>query len=287
MGIVCLLSAATLWGLIGPVSKIMFANGITPLETAFWRGTLAGLAYLTHWAVARYPIPKLTSDWLKITLFGIFGVALLEGSFVYAVEAGGAALASVLLYSAPIWVNLAGWFFFEETIQRKRFFALTATLLGVAGLCLWGSNATFSPRALIWGLLSGLSYAGFYIAGKIFFRRYHPVVVFMIAFPIGSLALLPFMVTILPLTARQALTGIARFPAEALLACVLMGIFSTYVPYLLYGVGLQRVQTGKAAIVTMVEPLVSVILAAVMWGETFSVAGYFFAALVITGVVLS
>ncbi len=265
----------------------MFTHGITPLETAFWRGTLAGLAYLTHWVVARYPLPKLWIDWFKIIVFGIFGVALLEGSFVYAVETGGAALASVLLYSAPIWVNLAGWFFFGETIPKKRFYALIATLIGVTGLCLGGSKANVSVQALLWGLLSGLSYAGFYIAGRIFFRRYHPVVVFMVAFPVGSLALLPFMVMIVPLSPWQALTGILRFPPDALLACIAMGIFSTYVPYLLYGAGLQRVPTGRAAIVTMVEPLVSVVLAAVMWGETFSLIGYLFAALVVTGVALS
>jgi drug/metabolite transporter (DMT)-like permease len=66
-----------------------------------------------------------------------------------------------------------------------------------------------------------------------------------------------------------------------------MGIFFTYIPYLLYGAGLQRIQTGKAAMITMVEPIVSVLVAAWMWGETFSAAGYFFAALVITGVALS
>ncbi len=287
MGIIFLLSAAALWGLIGPVSKIMFTHGIHPLETAFWRGTLAGTAYLIHWVVARYPLPKQGMDWLKIILFGILGVALLEGSFVYAVQAGGAALASVLLYSAPIWVNLGGWLLLGETIPKKRFYTLAMTLIGVTGLCLWGSPATFSIQALIWGLLSGLSYAGFYIAGKTFFRRYHPVVVFMIAFPVGSLTLAPFMMSVLSLTPWQVVTGILHFHHEALAACVLMGIFSTYIPYLLYGAGLQRIQTGKAAMITMVEPIVSVLVAAWMWGETFSAAGYFFAALVITGVALS
>ncbi len=287
MGIFYLLTAASLWGLIGPVSKIMFSHDISPLETAFWRGNVAGAAYLIHWIIARYPLPKHPSDWLKIVLFGVFGVALLEGSFVYAVKTGGAALASVLLYSAPIWVNIAGWLIFGERVQKKRFYSLTMTLVGVIGLCLWGSTATFSQEALIWGLLSGLSYAGFYIAGKLFFRHHHPVVVFMIAFPTGSLALLPFLLNSLPMTTLDVLTGIFNFPRGALIACLFMGIFSTYLPYLLYSAGLQLVQLGRAAIITMVEPLVSVSLAALFWGETFSLAGYFFAALVIMGVTLS
>ncbi len=287
MGVVFLLSAAALWGLIGPVSKIMFAHGITPLETAFWRGSLAGAAYLVHWMVARYPLPNQRRDVVKIILFGVFGVGLLEGSFVYAVQTGGAALASVLLYSAPIWVNLAGWFYFGERVPKNRWYALTLSFLGVAGLCLWGSEAAFTKQALIWGLLSGVSYAAFYIAGKVFFSRYNPVVVFMIAFPVGSLAIFPFMITASGTDPWQTVTNISRFSHEALIACFCLGIFSTYIPYLLYGAGLQRVHTGKASIIAMIEPMVSVTLAALMWGETFTLAGYFFAILIIMGVALS
>jgi hypothetical protein len=35
MAITYLFAAATLWGMIGPISKIVFAAGFSPLETAF------------------------------------------------------------------------------------------------------------------------------------------------------------------------------------------------------------------------------------------------------------
>jgi len=66
-----------------------------------------------------------------------------------------------------------------------------------------------------------------------------------------------------------------------------MGVICTYLPYLLYGAGLKLIDTSRAAIMTMVEPVVSVALAAVMWGEHFSVQGYAFAALVIIGVAMT
>ncbi|MER3482676.1 MAG: EamA family transporter, partial [Meiothermus sp.] len=37
MGYVYVLAAATLWGLLGSVSKLVFAQSVTPLEAAFWR----------------------------------------------------------------------------------------------------------------------------------------------------------------------------------------------------------------------------------------------------------
>jgi DME family drug/metabolite transporter len=220
-------------------------------------------------------------------LFGVFGVALLEGSYVLAVDAGGAALASILLYSAPIWVNLAGVVIFREKIPAKRWASLAVTFSGVVGICLWGATVAFTPAALIWGLLSGLSYAGFYIAGKVFFRRIHPTVVYMIAFPIGSLAILPFMCAITNQSPIEAIERFGSFPAPAIIACLAMGWFCTYLPYLLYGAGLRLMDAGRAAIITMVEPLVSVGVAILLWGESFSIAGYFFAALVLVGVAIS
>lgn len=287
MGIILLVTAASLWGMIGPVSKVMFAGGMTPLESAFWRGSLAGVAFFIHWLIKRQPLPVGVRDWAGLCVFAIFGVALLEGSFVLSVSHGGAALASILLYSAPIWVNLAGRFIFKETIPPRRWGALALTLSGVTGMCLWGSTVEFSASALFWGLLSGLSYAGFYIAGKIFFKRLSPVVVYMISFPLASFIILPFVASTSPGSEFEFFSKFSTYSNQTILACLFVGITCTYLPYLLYGFGLKLVDAGRAAIITTIEPVVAIILANIFWGETFSTAGYIFAALVVMGVAIS
>ena len=170
MGFLFLLIAGCLWGALGPVSRLAFAAGLTPLETAFWRGSIAGVAYLLHYTFVR--VTKRASSealdspaaWSKTQLFltfafGILGVGLLEGSYVYAVQLGGAALASVLLYSAPIWVNLYGWRVLKEPIARRQWIALFVTFSGIVGVSLWGAEVEFSSLAIFCGLLSGFGYA--------------------------------------------------------------------------------------------------------------------------------
>jgi DME family drug/metabolite transporter len=287
MGVIALIAAAVLWGMIGPFSKIMFAEGVSPLETAFWRGNIAGLAYIIHGLLTRAPLPGKTTGRVHVVLFGIFGVALLEGSYVMAVKTGGAALASVLLYSAPIWVNVTGFLFFKDRPPTRRWAALLLSFIGVAGLCLAGSEQTVKTSAIFWGLASGLSYAGFYIAGRQLFHKSSALGVFMIAFPVGSLAMLPFIVTTADIPALVAVTSIFHYTKTAQVICILMGLISTYAAYLLYGYGLQRVGAGKSSIITMIEPVVSVALAVAFFGESFSVAGYGFAALVLIGVALA
>jgi DME family drug/metabolite transporter len=251
----------------------MFAGGMTPLESAFWRGSLAGGAFFIHWLFKRQPLPVGVRDWAGLGVFAILGVALLEGSFVLSVSHGGAALASILLYSAPIWVNLAGRFIFKETIPLRRWGALALTLSGVTGICLWGST--------------GVSYAGFYIAGKIFFKRLSPVVVYMISFPLASIVILPFVASSSPGSELDVFSKFSSYSSQTILACVFVGITCTYLPYLLYGFGLRLVDASRAAIITTIEPVVAVILANIFWGETFSTVGYVFAALVVMGVAIS
>ena len=286
-GILLLVSAAVLWGLIGPVSKLIFSHGMPPLESAFWRGVLAGLAFFINWLAQRYPLPKTFRDWFGIVVFGVFGVALLEGSFVLAVHHGGAALASILLYSAPIWVNLASLLLFKETIPKRRWIALGLTLVGVVGLCLLGGAVSFSVQALTWGLLAGISYAAFYVSGKVFFTRLHPVTVYMIAFPVASLVILPVTSMDTGKSPIELLAGVFHYPPVILAACLFVGIIATYLPYLLYGTGLRLVDAGRAAIITTVEPVVAVIVASLALGESFTVLGYMFSLTVLLGVAMS
>lgn len=294
MGVLFILLAACLWGSIGPASRFIFDAGLTPLETAFWRGTIAGAAYMLHMimhqtlASLRRLRPRIRSPRqhrLAIFAFGIFGVALLEGSYVYAVDSGGAALASVLLYSAPIWVHVAGWKLFGETISRKQWFALAVTLTGITGICLWGATISFSTPALIWGLISGLSYALFYIAGRYFFAHTHPVAVYAWAFPVGSLAMLPVLYFGYGLTPWDAWMRFVTLPQKPFWILIGIGLLATYLPYMLYGAGLKRLDTGRASILATIEPVVSIVLAGALWHEWFSLAGYIFAAMVLAGVI--
>lgn len=297
--IFCLFFAGCLWGTIGPVSRFIFAAGVTPLETAFWRGAVAGLCYVIHFAAQRIVegmrAPSAGEAMkgphrphlLAIVLFGIFGVAALESSYVYAVNEGGAALASVLLYSAPLWVNLISWKFFGEVISSRQRFALFLTTCGIVGISMFGAPIRFSGIALLAGMVSGFSYALFYLAGKIFFRESSPVSVYMIAFPVASLAILPLIYVASDLTPMDVWLRFKTLPAVPFWALIGIGVLSTYVPYILHGIGLKVVASGRAAIVTMIEPVIAIILSHLIWLEAFSVVGYISALIVIIGVTLT
>ncbi len=126
IGYLYVLAAACLWGLIGPLSRLAFASGWTPLEVAFWRAALAGLLFGLH-ALRLGRVCVARRDLPIVVAFGLVGVALFYASFQFAVQAGGGAMAAVLLYTAPAWVALLSWIFLKEAMGPRKLAALTLT----------------------------------------------------------------------------------------------------------------------------------------------------------------
>ncbi|WP_337845984.1 EamA family transporter [Thermus sp.] len=97
MGYFYLLLAASLWGLLGPVSRVAFAEGVTPLTVAFFRALLAWACFALHAALLRQ-VCVAPRDLPVLLSFGLVGVSLFYGSYQLAVGYGGAALGRVKIY---------------------------------------------------------------------------------------------------------------------------------------------------------------------------------------------
>lgn len=61
-------------------------------------------------------------------------------------------------------------------------------------------------------------------------------------------------------------TGVVSF---ALFNTLLLGLVSTLMPFLLYTKGLHHMETGKASILTFVEPMVATVLSSLVFREAF------------------
>ena len=199
---------------------------------------------------------------------------MLYAALPLAIQAGGAALAVVLLYTAPAWVALFAWAMLGEHMTRRKLVALGLTLLGIAGIATAGGGEIRpSAGALGWGLLSGVSYASLYLFGKRYFSRYAPATVFLYALPVAGLVLLP-------LTTFQPKSTVSWA------ALLVIGVLSTYGAYLAYSAGLARLEATRAAIVATAEPVIAAILAFVFWGERFAPLGYAASGMVLVGVLI-
>lgn len=277
-GYSCILTAACLWGIIGPVSKAAFEQGVSPLEVAFWRAILAWGFFGLH-AVCIKQIRIAKQDLAAILIFGITGVTLFYGSYQLAVQRGGAALASVLLYTAPAWVTLMAALLFRERITWTKCIALSLTLLGIVGVSMGAgadpirSGISMNIAGILLGLLSGFCYSLYYIFGKYFSGRYSAPNLFLYVLPIGAAGLFPFV------------SFSAKTPA-AWAALLTLAVISTYAAYYFYYLGLKHLEASRAAITASIEPVVAALTAFCWWGEYFKWTGYAGSLLILTAVIL-
>lgn len=275
-GYAFIVAAALLWATLGPVARFLLEAGVSALEIGFWRATIAAMLFAAHAGVRRQPWVA-TRDLPAIAGFALIGVATFYVAFFRAVESGGAALAAILLYTAPVWVAIAARVWLQERITRKKVAAIALTLGGVA-LVAFGSGSDVRSAAgaagIGWGLLAGVAYASYYLFGKRFFARYEPARVFAIAMPLGAAALLP-------------LIHFAEKPAWAWALLVFVAAVPTYAAYLLYAAGLARTEATRAATIATVEPMAAALLAYAVWGEALGPVAYAGAALIVLGVVVT
>ena len=119
---------------------------------------------------------------------------------------------------------------------------------------------TLSLTGMLTGLSSGLCYALYTIFARVALRRYDSMTVTAYTFLLGALGSLPLG------KAAETASLLVRRPA-LLLSCLGIGLISTVLPYALYTWGLQRMDSGRAAILVAVEPLVGAVLGMACYGE--------------------
>ena len=274
MGYLYILGAALLWGTLGPAARFALESGIDPLEISFWRAVIAGALFALH-AALRRRLRIASRDLPVVVVFAVLGVALFYWAYFQAVRAGGAALASILLYTAPAWVAISSALWLGERLTARKLGAMALTLLGVVLIARSAGSirASAGAAAIVWGLVSGLAYAGYYLFGKLFFTRYEAATLLATALPIGALVLLPAV-------------PFADKSSQDWLVLVFVAVVPTYVAYLLYSLALARIEATRAATAATAEPVAAALLAWVVWGEALQPAGYLGGLLILVGVII-
>ena len=276
-GYLYIFAAAALWGLIGPFARLAFQEGLAPLEVAFWRAVLAWLCFGPQ-AVLQRRVKVAPADLPALALFSLTGIFLFYGSYQLAVQQGGAALAAVLLYTAPAWVALMAGLFFKERMTPVKWTALALTLAGVSLVSL-GSGASIAAdsgrmaSAVTFGLVAGFCYSLYYIFGKYFGGKYPAETVFFYILPMGAACLAPWC-------------DFAPKSWTAWWALLWVAVLSTYGAYHCYYAGLKHLEAGRASIAATLEPVVAAVVAFVWWGEVFAPAGYIGSVLILAAVIL-
>lgn len=271
------LTAAFLWGLIGPICTFIYMEGVSPLETALWRAVFGWVFFLIHAFAARQV--RVAPSSLPILFgFGLVCISVFYGSYQTSIGRLGVGLAAVLLYTAPAWVAVLSRLVLGERIGPAKAACVGMTIAGVACISLGpqllgGHDLRLDVVGLGVGLLSGFTYALYYIFGKKYLCRFETPTVFVYAMPVGALSILPFV-------------EFTHKTPTAWILLVALGLITSYGAFSVYYAGLKRLEATRAAVVATFEPMVAAVFGFALFGERFGPTGWAGSLLIIGAVLL-
>jgi DME family drug/metabolite transporter len=188
--------------------------------------------------------------------------------------------AAILLYSAPAFVVVLAWLFLGESLNAAKVFALVLTVGGI--FLVVGAydpaNLEVSPKVLLTGLLSGLTYGLYAIFGRPLAGHLSPAVILSYALAFGS--------ALLVVAALPTFHTLAGLPAGSYTLWVMLGVVHTTLAFAMYTFGIRHLGAGRAAIVATIEPVVAGILGMTLLNEELTALKVPGALLVLAGAIL-
>lgn len=256
-----------------------------PLVLAVWRdffvtlGLAGGLALLLP-AGLRLPQAQLGF----LVLYG-FIVSLFNAVWTYSVALNGAAVATVLAYSAPAYTAVLGWRLFQEKLGWLKIAVVTASILGCALVAGALDPAAWQVNGLgiFTGILSGLLFSAYSLMGKCADRRaLNSWSTLMYAFGFATLFLLAYNLFGGAFGDLLWLGG--AWTGWAVLA--LLGVGPTIGGYGLYTLSLSYLPMSVASLIATLEPAMTALLAFFLLGERLGAAQLLGSALILFSVIV-
>jgi drug/metabolite transporter (DMT)-like permease len=202
----------------------------------------------------RAPRPA-TRTLLRLLALGALGYAFESSLFFAALEHAPASLVGLVFYSYPLWTALLAAL---TGLERLRMRTAVALGLGSTGVALIFTLSLDDPVGPLLALGSALAVAIYLVVAQVVLAGIEPLLAATWTAAGAAAVLAPIAVVTgqrVPTAAWPHALGIGALTALAFLG--------------LYG-GIARLGSARTAIATMLEPVTTVVLAAVVLGETLS-----------------
>ncbi len=273
-GYLYIAAATFLWGISATMGRAVFTGRlmpgghalrtIDPLVMAQSRTTVSLLVLLPIllWTRGRRALLLPRRDLLYLAVLGVFGVAASNYFYYLAIQKTNVATAIIVQYTAPVWVLL---YMVARRLQKPTLQRVSGVGLAVVGIALaigliGGTGFRGDALGLSAALVAAFSFAFYNIGGHDILARYDRWRVLL--YTLASAA--AFWIIVNPPWKIAA----AHYGGSEWIFLVVFAITSALLPFSLYFSGLQHLDATSAIVGSCLEPVFSIIIAAIVLGET-------------------
>lgn len=257
VGIALVVASAAGFGTFAIFARYAYADGMDALTILFLRFSLAAVLMFLLLLLRRERLPR-GSVLLRLIAMGALGYVVASFAYLTALQYASAGLVALLLYLYPIFVTLLAVLVLHEPINPTKWLAL--------GLALTGTVLAVGPISgqalgMLLAVTSAAMYAIYILVGKGVMRQVSPVQSSAVIFATAGVCNAVLMVL-----------GGPHFPATAAGWAAILGlvVLASVLPVMAFLAGLKRIGATNAAMLSTLEPVVTILLAGWLLHETLT-----------------
>lgn len=292
VGVVMYLIAAFLFALNGSIAKAQIDAGLTAAQVNEIRTLGAMVALLAYLLVTRPSSLRVSRrDIPFLLVFGLVAYGATPYLYFVTITFLPIGIATLLAFTAPLFVALWLHFVRHERIGRTIWLALALVIVGMVLVAQVWAGVTLNPVGLLLGLIMAISLAAYLLLGEEGTRRMDSLSLAFWGFAIASAfwsIVYPwwdFPWAVLGDTTSLMDGALSGVPVWGLvLWMVLLGALA---PFLLVLGSLKRIGAQRGGIIGTSEPIWATLLAFILLGQTITAVQGLGGLVVLGGIIIA
>ena len=272
-GILFIVLSAASFGTLAIFGRYAYAAGMDTFTVLFLRFSIAAVLMAVLLVARGESLPR-GQVLVQLIGMGALGYAGQSFSYLTAIKYASAGLVALLLYLYPIFVFILSVIVFHERVTQIKVIALVVALIGTA---LTVDPAGGELTGILLAISAALIYSVYIIVGTNVMKHVaavqSSVVIFASAGVVNGILM--------------AINGV-HFPtaSSGWLAVAGIVVIATAIPVVMFLTGLEMIGPTNAAMLSTLEPVVTVLLAAWLFQEQLSAVALLGGGLILIAVIL-
>lgn len=260
IGILAVFFAGIGFGFLGIFGRLAFDTGMSVGLLLSLRFFIAGFILLLGLLLFQRRLILLSRKQILIScLLGFLGYAVFSSLYFMSIQGLSVSLAAMLLFTFPLFVNLGEHFILKNKMRLSEILNLLIAFLGLI-LLLWGPVFFDSFVSILYALGAALTYSIYVLVSGQVQKNVHPLssslyVIFSAGFGLW-------------LFHQPNLLSDVFFMYQKQWSYVFgLSVICTILPISLFLWGLQKMNSGLASLIVMIEPVVASLAAWILLNE--------------------
>jgi drug/metabolite transporter (DMT)-like permease len=258
IGVFLIIVSGISFGAAAIFARFAYEAGTNPITLLFLRFGIASICMIFIILVRKNPLPR-GRILIGLVLMGALGYVGQSFCYFTGLTLASAGLVALLLYLYPAIVTVISVIFLKEPVSKLK---ITALVLALAGTVLTiGPAGGGQPLGIILSLGAAFIYSIYILVGSKIVKQ-------GTAIQSSTVIIISAAVVYGGLTSVQGPAFPVTLPGW--ISVIALALISTVLAVVTFLAGLERVGPTNAATLSTIEPVVTVVLASLILGETIT-----------------